>query len=722
MLGVSLGLVLANAPTGTLLGAQLLLLNLAATGLLLASSAEEEASAMREIAAERHNLDAILNTLPTLVYLENTRGDFVYANQAFAILAGREAGQLTGFPVTPVRERLGLPLMSSGQEHEAMECTIRLGNKIRTLICNQVPLFDAEGKLYGDCFMATDITERLSSEEQLRLAAQVLENATEGIVMTDGIGRIIAVNPAFTRITGFTAEEAVGKVCHTFRLIAQGTPMGQEIGGRLARDGYWQGELPGHRKNGESYPAWGSLSAVRDEVGCITHHVAVFSDFTSRKEVEARLQFLAERDQLTRLHNRNALQEKLNSALSTAAIHESRAALFFIDLDRFKLVNDSLGHACGDELLQVVALRLRHCLKERDFIARFGGDEFTVLFEDAPSDEDLAIIAGRITYELSRPCIVRGQELFITCSIGISRYPQDACDGTSLMSMADMAMYRAKESGKNTWQFHAADMSNKITERNLLESRLRTALTRGQFVLHYQPQYDFPGETYCGAEALIRWHHPELGIVPPASFIPLAEESGLIESIGDWVITESCRQIREWIDAGFDPKQISINLSSRQFRRGKLVDTIQQALDDAGITPERLMLEITESIIMQNPDEAREILNELREMGVSVAIDDFGSGYSSLAYLKMFPLDTLKIDRAFIMPLPDDDNSAAIVEAVMAMSRKLKLAVVAEGVETAGQASFLRDAGCDTAQGYLYSRPLAVEQFAEVLRIHTTEA
>lgn len=455
---------------------------------------------------------------------------------------------------------------------------------------------------------------------------------------------------------------------------------------------------------------------MRDENGEATHYVAIFSDFTARKEVEGRLQFLAQRDPLTLLHNRSALQEKLVQAVQQAALRSTRLALFFIDLDRFKVINDSLGHAIGDELLQVVALRLGYCLKRHDFIARFGGDEFTVLIEDAPEDAELSVIAERIISEVGRSCIVRGHELFVTCSIGVSRFPLDARDATALMRMADMAMYQAKEQGKNTYKLHANDMSEQVSERRQLEGRLRNALVRNQFVLYYQPLYDLAGEDYYGVEALVRWQHPQLGMVPPASFIPLAEESGLIEPLGSWVIHEACRQLRAWLDDGIDPHRVSVNISPRQFQRTHLVSIVQNALDQAGLEPERLTLEITESIIMQNPDEARAILSELREMGVRVAIDDFGSGYSSLAYLKLFPLDTLKIDRAFIAPLPDDQDSAAIVEAVVAMSRKLKLAVVAEGVETSGQSAFLRGIGCDVAQGFLYSPPLPADQLPTALR------
>lgn len=557
--------------------------------------------------------------------------------------------------------------------------------------------------------VSTQSIHDIPSVQQLRLAEQIFEHTSEGIIMTDAQGHIIAVNPAFTAITGFSAEDAIGKKCPSFRQMEEGSPLGERMVADLQKTGCWRGQLPGYRKGGQSYPAWGSLSVVKDEHGQVSHHVTVFSDFTERKQAEEHLQFLASRDALTGLFNRSALQEKLIKAINSARAKNSRLALFFIDLDRFKAINDSMGHAVGDELLQVIALRLRYCLKERDFITRFGGDEFIVLIENAPGDEELAAIANRVVGEMARPCKVRGVDLFITCSLGVSRYPCDAQDDLALLRMADTAMYRAKELGKNMFQFHDSHMSTKVNERNLLEHSLRLALSRQQFVLYYQPQYDLAGESFYGCEALIRWHHPELGMVPPASFIPLAEECGMIDAIGEWVIREACKQVRSWMDAGFDPQQVSVNLSPCQFRQSTLIDIIQSALDDAGVLPEKLTLEVTESVIMQDPDEARALLGELRAMGIKVAIDDFGSGYSSLAYLKLLPLDTLKIDRAFIAPLPDDQDSLAIVEAVVAMSRKLKLTVVAEGVETNAQSSLLRHIGCDVAQGYLYNRPLPAD-------------
>lgn len=707
MLGKALELVPGEAALST----QLLLLNLSATGLLLAASVEELGSTLREAATERHNLDAILNAMPNPVFLEDAAGKLVYANQALAKLLDRQGVNLTGFPVAPVREFLGLPGVSSTPRDEAFECTVKAQTDPRTLMCNQLPLFGPDGELLGHCFVATDMTEHLAAQQQLRLSSKMFESASEGVVITDTHGKIIAVNPAFTRITGFLPEDALGKLCTAFRQIEKNTSWGLEVALSLRRHGRWQGEIPGWRKNGETYPAWGSISNVYDECGRITHRVAVFSDFSARKEAESRLQFLAQRDPLTQLFNRASLLERLQQV----CVAERRIAVLFIDLDRFKTVNDTLGHAVGDELLRAIAQRLRHSLKERDFLARFGGDEFMVVLEDAPSDSGLATIARRIIEEMARPCVIREHELLVTCSIGIGRFPADAPDASGLMQAADMAMYSAKDLGKNTFAFHTAEMNAQVNERSRLEGKLRSALTQSQFVLHYQPQFELAGEEFHGVEALVRWQHPELGMVPPASFIPLAEETGAIEIIGQWVIKEACRQMRAWLDDGIDVRRVAINLSPRQFRRRHLLDIVSNALDEFGLEGERLELEITENVLMEDPQEASAVLDELREMGVRIAIDDFGHGYSSLAYLKDFPLDTLKIDRSFIAPLPEDGDMAAIVEAVVEMATKLRLTVVAEGVENATQSSYLRHIGCAVAQGYHYSRPVTAGELAGVV-------
>ena len=536
-----------------------------------------------------------------------------------------------------------------------------------------------------------------------RLAAQVFHNATEGILITDPNGRIVAINPAFSQITGYAAELVVGKISRMFHKTGPVREVNREMLTELATQGRWQGEMLDRRKSGEVYPAWLSISAVRDDHGAIANYVGVFSDYSSRKEAEQRLFFLANHDALTALHNRVAMGEALMQAVARAGEEDRRLALLFIDLDRFKGINDTLGHDVGDELLKVIAQRLRGCLKETQLIARLGGDEFTILIDNVKDADEAAHVAERVLGELSRAVVIKGQELFVTCSIGISLYPGDGATPAQLLKNADVAMYRAKELGKNNFQFFSPDMNARAFEHLVLENSLRHALDRRELVLHFQPQIDLASGELSGVECLIRWDHPELGLIPPSSFIPLAEENGLIVPIGEWVLQEGCRMMRLWQVAGFSIPRIAINLSARQFQREQLAGHVRNALESSGIAPDVLELEITESMIMQNPHKAVSVLQELKRMGVQLAIDDFGTGYSSLSNLKHFPLDTLKIDRSFTIGLPDDTDSAAITEAIVAMARKLRLKVVAEGVETIEQMLFMRRAGCHAVQGYLYA-------------------
>jgi diguanylate cyclase (GGDEF)-like protein/PAS domain S-box-containing protein len=565
----------------------------------------------------------------------------------------------------------------------------------------------------GTLWMVEDITNRREAEENLRLAAKVFDSSVEGILITDAASRIITVNHAFTLITGYNAEEAVGMTPALFNSGKHGEDFYRSMWASLREAGQWRGEIWNRRKSGETYLEWLTISAVRNEHGETTNYVAVFSDITSRKLAEERLNYLANHDALTGLPNRTLFMERLTLALAHAHRNAKMTAVMFFDLDRFKIVNDTLGHTAGDALLQEVARRVVSCLREDDTVARLGGDEFTIILEGLGDEQDVAPIAQKITDILAVPMNLSGQEVFITASIGISVYPNDGADAAALVKNADAAMYRAKDLGKNNYQFFKAEMNTRAFERLTLENSLRRALERNEFELHYQPQIDLDSGRVVGAEALIRWEHPDLGMVPPDRFIPIAEETGMILPIGEWVLRAACTQNKAWQDAGFPALHVAVNLSGRQFRQKNLVGMIQQMLDETGLKAEHLELEITESVIMEQATESIDTINAMRDLGLHLSIDDFGTGYSSLSYLKRFPIDTLKIDRSFVRDITTDQDDAAIVKAVIALAHSLKLMVIAEGVETAEQLKFLREQGCDEMQGYFFSRPLTAQAFGE---------
>ncbi|PKO88179.1 MAG: sensor domain-containing diguanylate cyclase [Betaproteobacteria bacterium HGW-Betaproteobacteria-12] len=568
------------------------------------------------------------------------------------------------------------------------------------------------------CYEGTvqDISERKQAEEHLRLLAMVFSNSNEAIIVTDAANRIVATNAAFTQLTGYHQADVMGR---NPRLLSAGnTPpeVFREMWDCLYRDGAWQGELWDRRKNGEAYPKWLSISLVRDEHGNIRNHIGSFIDISELKATQERIRHLAHHDTLTNLANRFSLHEKLEQALAFCRRNHMQLALMLIDLDRFKTINDTLGHQAGDELLVEVARRLVGAVRDSDIVARLGGDEFVVALPGIGSPDDAAHLADKIAREISRPYLIAGQELRTTPSIGICLFPEDGGDISDLLKNADVAMYHAKAKGRGNYQFFTEDMNIATTRRMNLESDLRLALERNEFVLHYQPQLDLRSGTIVGVEALIRWQHPSRGLVPPGDFIPIAEDSGMIGAIGDWVLQEACRQLKRWQQKGIAHLRMSINLSTSQFLDKTLPARIHELLAEHRLNPGLLDLEVTESMSMASPDESISVMKTLSNSGLTLSIDDFGTGYSSLAYLKLLPINTLKIDRSFVKDIESDPNDADICDVTVLLAHKLGLEVVAEGVESDAQLKFLLSIGCEKVQGYLISKPLPADQAEDFIR------
>ena len=558
--------------------------------------------------------------------------------------------------------------------------------------------------------------ERKRVEEKLRLAATVFESTLEGILITDAKTNIISVNQALCSITGYSAEEIIGSTPDILKSERHSHAFFRQLWDILNKTGQWRGEIWNRRKNGEVFPTWVNISAVPSSTTNNTsHYVAVFTEITELKLSEERLNYLAHHDPLTGLPNRLLFHDRLEQAVLQAQRNKHMIAVMFLDLDRFKAINDTLGHRIGDELLVAVAERLKHCARETDTIARLGGDEFAVIVTQIAQEEDVGLVAQKIIQTLSAVYSVAGYEVFITASIGINLYPGVDNDRGKILENADVAMYHAKQYGRNNYQFYSTDMNAVAFERLMLETNLRRALEREEFTLYYQPQIDMQSGSVNGVEALIRWQHPDLGLVSPVEFIPLLEETGLIVPVGEWVIRTACQQTRDWLDAGFPPLTMAVNLSARQFRQANLVEMIEQSLHEFNIPPELLELELTESIMMDNIEETVETLKKLKLLGLKIAIDDFGTGVSSLGYLKHFPVDTLKLSYDFVLNLPMDSADASIASAVINLARNMQLSSVAEGVENQGQMDFLRSQDCERIQGFLFSRPIPPDQMTALL-------
>ncbi|WP_428604414.1 EAL domain-containing protein [Sedimenticola sp.] len=553
------------------------------------------------------------------------------------------------------------------------------------------------------------------SQENLHLAQQVIKASRDGIMVTDAKGFIQSVNPAFTRITGYSAEESIGNTPALLKSGRHDTAFYQKMWSAVHNDGYWAGEVWNRRKNGEIYPEWLSINAIRNHKGEITKLAAILSDITDRKKSEEQIKNLAYYDVLTGLPNRRLFHDRLKVAIANAHRHNHLLGMVFIDLDLFKRINDTLGHSTGDQLLVEVAQRIQNEMREGDTAARMGGDEFTLLLQEIDDADAAVAMVHRVINAISRPITLANNTLYITASIGISIYPYDGNNSETLIRNADTAMYRAKDDGRNSYQLYTATMNATSLEHLAMESNLRKAIKDQEFTLHYQAKVMAGSGKVTGVEALIRWQHAELGYISPALFIPLAENIGIIPELGDWVMQTAINQCREWIQMGMDGFRIAVNVSARQLIQSNFSEQVIAMLNAAEVAPHYLELELTESALMERPDDVVPMLTALKSRGVHISVDDFGTGYSNFGYLKRLPINKLKIDLSFIRDVPTNQDDSELVSAMIAMAHKLSLSVVAEGVENRQQVEFLKRHQCDELQGYFITRPMPAKSIEPIL-------
>ena len=668
-------------------------------------------------------LDSFFDQRMAMNAMVDFEGRFVRVNGLWETKLGYRRDELEGalfidFVHQEDRERT---LEEAAQVMEQSEGSSEFENRYRHkdgsyrwLSWSSVPSPEA-GLVYA---VAVDVTEARIAENKLRQAATVFKSTVEGVMISDLDHRIIEVNDAFSQITGYSEREAVGKTPDFLNSGRHDSAFFDAIWHSVRENGHWRGEIWNRRKNGSIFPELLTISTILNKdhpVGYVT----VFSDISTLKAHQEKLDYMAHHDPLTDLPNRLLFNSRLQQSIRLSERTGRSMAVLFIDIDRFKNVNDSMGHPTGDELLKQVAARLKERLRASDTAARLGGDEFVVLLEDIDGPEHAGQVADTLMKAFKETFSLSDIDLTLTVSMGISLCPQDSNDAATLMANADAAMYQAKENGRNTYAFYSSESTARALEYVFLENALRKAVSEDQLFLEYQPQFDLEHEKLVGMEALIRWQHPENGLITPDRFIPIAEQNGTIRNIGQWVLQTACHQGKAWLDAGLDIGRISVNVAASQFHDEHFLAEVFAIVDASGLPPDHLELEVTESSFMHQPDKAIPKLQALRARNITIAIDDFGTGYSSLSYLKRLPIDKLKIDRSFVMDLPDDEEDKAIVRAIIGLGKTLKLKTIAEGVETEAQVAFFRQAKCD-AQGFYYSRPIGTEAMGAFLRSSRT--
>jgi diguanylate cyclase (GGDEF)-like protein/PAS domain S-box-containing protein len=661
------------------------------------------------------------------IYVVDRTGIISYVNPAAAAMLGYEVDAMIGQQAHDL-----LHAESNGAAISAAECPIlhvalhgethQSANEL--FRCKDGSTLPVEvtaspirelGEITGVVTLFSDIRERLAVEARLRQSDAAFNQAAEGVLITDAQNRIVAINHAFTSLTGYTEADVLGKSPGILASGQHPPEFYQRMWAEIGRLGHWQGEVYNRRKSGSVFPEWLSIAAIKDAAGQITNYVAVFNDISDIKDKEARLNFIAHHDTLTGLPNRTLFADRLGHALTAAARNSHRVAVLFMDLDRFKQVNDSLGHDAGDQLLVDTGERIADCLRQEDTLGRQGGDEFVILLERLGEGHDAAQVAEKVINALKPVFHVHGHEVYIGGSIGISLYPDDGKDVITLLKHADNAMYLAKAAGGNTWRYFNPALAEDAVERLNLEVELRRALERDEFRLHYQPKVDLADGRIHALEVLLRWQHPQRGLLAPGDFLKVAKESGMMVEIGAWVMQHAARQSVAWRDMGLNAP-ISVNIDGSQLSRDLLERLVTEIIDSTGLAPSQLGLEITETAIMEQPGSVVDKLASIRALGVRIYIDDFGTGHSSLSRLKQLPISVLKVDAAFVRDMVEDASDRAIVRATVALAHEMDMTVVAEGVETVEQLRLLREIGCDGVQGYLLARPMPADQVEVLLR------
>ncbi|MDP2827315.1 MAG: EAL domain-containing protein [Sulfuricellaceae bacterium] len=690
------------------------------------SSIMRDISERKAAEAELRKLSQALEQSADTIIITDRDGVIEYANPYFYALTGYAAEEIIGHnprvwqsgetPVETYREMWQTIL--AGQVWRGEVRNRKKNGELFWETATLSPVKNEKGEITHFVGVKHDITSSKEAEEKLRLWQRALESSVNAITITDATQAdfpYVYVNPAFERITGYSAEEALGKNGRFLQNQDADQPELENIRRAVKEQRDGKALLRNYRKDGSLF--WNELyiSPVRNDAGQVTHYIGIQNDVTERKQYEEQLAYQSAHDTLTQLPNRNLAQDRLVQGIIFARRAGRQLALLFINLDNFKLINESLGHNLGDQLLQVMAQRISGCVRSGDTVARLGGDDFMIILPDVVQEAFVSHLADQVLAAVSQSVVIESHHLTVTCSIGISLFPRDGEDASTLLKNADAAMYRAKDQGRNGIQYYTAEINSRIFQRLMLENSLRVALERNEFALHYQPQVSLLSGQMIGMEALLRWRHPEMGMISPANFIPLAEETGLIIPIGAWVLHTACQQTKAWHDAGLPPVRVAVNLSARQFREN-IPQLVEKALAESGLPPQYLELEITESAAMQHAESTEKTLTSLRDMGVRLSIDDFGTGYSSLSYLKRFPINKLKLDQSFVRDIITDPDDAAISMAIIALAHGMKLDVIAEGVETESQLSFLCSHGCDAIQGYYFSRPVASEQMEQLLR------